>query len=141
MIKAKKKLIHLFFANSFSNAIVEVQIILPIWYLKKDFSWRRSQLGEEDKMSSSNIIPNQMSIKWHSSSNKKLLLSSSKETFLCEKRYWIVKMDKLTILVVLASAISLVSGFNWNENVSPKLRVNYLSQQSGKLFRIFVKGL
>ncbi len=47
-------------------------------------------------------------------------------------------MDKMTILafVVLASTISLASGFNWNENVSPKLRVNYLSQQSGKLFVI-----
>jgi len=50
-------------------------------------------------------------------------------------------MDKVTILVALASAISLASGFNWNENVSPKLRVNYLSQQSGKLFRIIVNRL
>jgi hypothetical protein len=45
-----------------------------------------------------------------------------------------MKLDLVWVSAVAVLAVATVSdGFNWNENVAPKLRVNYLSQQqSGK---------
>jgi hypothetical protein len=43
------------------------------------------------------------------------------------------KRGPLAFAAALLAFAAVAESFNWNENVAPKLRVNYLSQQSGKL--------